>query len=87
MYHDGGQYLPGRLALLPAARYYVPDLTKRPDDFADHDDPDVAFQRVVAAGATVVWSVNNQPFGWCVGRIVDPFGHHWQIGKPLARSP
>ena len=51
------------------------------------DDPDVAFQRVVAAGATVVWSVNNQPFGWCVGRIVDPFGHHWQIGKPLARSP
>jgi len=37
MYHDGGQYLPGRLALLPAARYYVPDLTKRPDDFADHD--------------------------------------------------
>jgi len=36
MYHDGGQYLPGRLALLPAARYYVPDLTKRPDDFADH---------------------------------------------------
>jgi len=25
------------------------------------DDPDVAFQRVVAAGATVIWSVNNQP--------------------------
>ena len=43
------------------------------------DDPDVAFQRVVAAGATVVWSVNNQPFGWCVGRIVDPFGHKWQL--------
>ena len=26
------------------------------------DDPDVAFQRIVAAGATVVWSVNHQPF-------------------------
>lgn len=21
--------------------------------------------------------------GWRVGRIVDPFGHHWEIGKPL----
>jgi PhnB protein len=50
------------------------------------DDPDVAFQRVVAAAATVVCSVNNQPFGWRVGRIVDPFGYHWEIGKPLAKS-
>ena len=40
MHHDGGQYLPGRLALLPAARYYVPDLTKRPDDFAQSPDHD-----------------------------------------------
>jgi PhnB protein len=20
---------------------------------------------------------------WLNGRIVDPFGHHWEIGKPL----
>jgi PhnB protein len=20
--------------------------------------------------------------GWVVGRIMDPFGHHWEIGKP-----
>ncbi len=47
------------------------------------DDPDAVFERAVAAGATVVWPVADQPYGWRVGRIVDPFGHHWEIGKPL----
>ena len=46
------------------------------------EDPDAAFDRAVAAGATVVWPVSNQ-YGWRLGRIVDPFGHHWEIGKPL----
>jgi PhnB protein len=27
--------------------------------------------------------VEDQPYGWRVGRVVDPFGHHWEIGKPL----
>lgn len=47
------------------------------------EDPDAAFERAVTAGATVVWPVSNQ-YGWRLGRIVDPFGHHWEIGKPLA---
>jgi PhnB protein len=47
------------------------------------DDPDTAFQRAVGAGARVVSGVEDQPYGWRVGRIVDPFGHHWEIGKPL----
>ena len=45
-------------------------------------DPDAAFQRAVAAGAKEVWPVANQ-YGWRLGRVVDPFGHHWEIGKPL----
>lgn len=47
------------------------------------NDPDAVFQRAIEAGATVVWPVENQHYGWRVGRIVDPFGHHWEIGKPL----
>jgi len=47
------------------------------------EDPDAVFKLAVTAGATVVWPVNNQ-HGWRVGRIVDPFGHHWEIGRPLA---
>ena len=50
------------------------------------EDPDAAFARAVTAGATVVWPVTDQPYGWRVGRIVDPFGHHWEIGKPLSEG-
>ena len=47
-------------------------------------DPDAVFGRAVAAGATVVQPMTDQPYGWRVGRVVDPFGHHWEIGKPLS---
>lgn len=47
------------------------------------DDPDTLFQRAVAAGAKVVVPMENN-YGWRLGRIVDPYGHHWEIGKPLA---
>ena len=47
------------------------------------EDPDAAFAIAVAAGAVVVSPVQNQ-YGWRVGRIADPFGHHWEIGKPLS---
>jgi PhnB protein len=49
------------------------------------EEPDATFDRAVAAGAKVVWPVDNQN-GWRVGRIVDPFGHHWEIGKPLSEG-
>ncbi len=50
------------------------------------DDPDAAFERAIQAGAALVWPVADQPYGWRVGRLVDPFGHHWEIGKPLPGS-
>jgi PhnB protein len=49
------------------------------------DDPDSVFDRAVAAGAAVVWPVSNQ-HGWRIGRVVDPFGHHWEICKPLSEG-
>lgn len=51
------------------------------------EDPDGMFQRALAAGAKVVWPVADQPYGWRVGRLADPYGHHWEIGKPLGGSP
>lgn len=45
-------------------------------------DPDAMFARAVAAGATVVNAVSEM-YGWRVGRVVDPFGHHWEIGREL----
>jgi PhnB protein len=45
-------------------------------------DPDAFFARAVAAGAKQVSAV-EEGNGWRVGRVVDPFGHHWEIGRPL----
>jgi PhnB protein len=47
------------------------------------DDPDSVFAQAVAEGAVEVWPVADQEYGWRVGRLVDPFGHHWEIGRPL----
>jgi PhnB protein len=46
------------------------------------DDPPAMCARAVAAGATQVTPVSDG-YGWRLGRILDPFGHHWEIGKPL----
>ena len=50
------------------------------------DDPDSALERAKAAGATEVYPVAEE-HGWRLGRIADPFGHHWEIGKPLILWP
>ena len=45
-------------------------------------DPDAMFARALAAGAHEVVAV-KEDYGWRLGRVVDPFGHHWEIGHPL----
>jgi PhnB protein len=45
------------------------------------EHPDVLFARAVAAGARVVHPGEEQPYGWRVGRVADPIGHHWEIGR------
>ena len=45
-------------------------------------DPDAMFARAVNAGAKEVVAVQDA-YGWRLGRVVDPFGHHWEIGHPL----
>jgi PhnB protein len=45
-------------------------------------DPDAMFSKAVGAGARVVFAV-EESHGWRLGRVVDPFGHHWEIGRPV----
>jgi PhnB protein len=47
------------------------------------EDPDSMVEQAVSAGATVVWPVTEHSYGWRLGRIEDPFGHHWEIGRPI----
>ncbi len=49
-------------------------------------DPHAVVERAVALGATEVSPVEEE-HGWLLGRIEDPFGHHWEIGKPLVEWP
>jgi PhnB protein len=46
-------------------------------------DPEATFARVLAAGATEVFPV-TESHGWKTGRVTDPFGHQWEIGRPVA---
>jgi PhnB protein len=50
------------------------------------DDPDAAIARAVEAGATLGYAAADE-HGWRLGRIEDPYGHSWEIGKPLIPWP
>ena len=45
-------------------------------------DPDAMVAKALAAGAREVFAV-GEAHGWRLGRVVDPFGHHWEIGRRL----
>lgn len=46
-------------------------------------DPDLLFSRALAAGATQICPVTTEDT-WRIGKLKDPFGHIWEIGRPLA---
>lgn len=46
-------------------------------------DPDAVAARAVAAGARLAYAVADQEYGWRLGRVEDPYGHSWEIGRPL----
>lgn len=46
-------------------------------------DPDAVSRQAVLAGATEIYPVADQDYGYRLGRIKDPFGHHWEICRKL----
>jgi PhnB protein len=47
------------------------------------EDPDTVFAKALKAGATQICPMTTEEF-WRIGKLADPFGHIWEIGKPLA---
>lgn len=45
-------------------------------------DPEVVFTKAIKAGAKEIFPVTEE-YGWLLGRVIDPFGIHWEIGHPL----
>jgi PhnB protein len=50
------------------------------------EDPDSIVRWAVASGAMESSPVQEE-HGWRLGRIIDPFGHEWEIGAPLGTWP
>jgi PhnB protein len=50
------------------------------------EDPEHVVAQAIASGATLASAVGDE-HGWRLGRIIDPFGHEWEIGKPLGAWP
>jgi PhnB protein len=46
------------------------------------EDPDAVYERAVGAGAAIVAPVHDE-HGWRTGRMTDPFGHDWEVSRPL----
>ncbi|MCA9559354.1 MAG: VOC family protein [Myxococcales bacterium] len=47
------------------------------------DDPDATAARAVELGAEVVFPIRDQFYGRREGRIRDPFGHLWILGRVI----
>jgi PhnB protein len=50
------------------------------------DDPETVVEQAVAAGASLTSPVGDE-HGWRLGRIIDPYGHEWEIGRPIGPWP
>jgi len=46
------------------------------------EDPHATQAQAVKAGATEVLPV-SEAHGWRLGRVRDPFAHHWEIGRTV----
>ena len=79
---DGGVLAERRVARARQLQPRVARRRHRPDD-PDRAGPRRGVREGIAAGAREVVAV-EEDYGWRLGRVVDPFGHHWEIGRPLA---
>jgi PhnB protein len=86
---DGGRVVVAQLAVGGAEFWVQEDAAAGPGTpggaarlIVTVADPDALFARALAAGAAAVFPV-GEAHGWRLGRLADPFGHHWEIGRPL----
>ena len=47
------------------------------------EDVDAAWERALAAGAEVIYPLEDQFYGERGGRVRDPFGHHWMLSQVI----
>lgn len=93
--HEGGGEVVSKLSV-DGAEFWVADEAPSSENFSPETlnggtvrmiltvpDPDTLFAQALVAGAREVFPV-GEGHGWRLGRLIDPYGHHWEIGHPLA---
>jgi len=93
-----GDDIVAQLAVGDAA-FWVASADSSPGRFSPHsiggatsrillvvEDPDVVLRQAVGAGGAEASPVGDE-HGWRLGRMVDPFGQEWEIGRPLGAWP
>jgi PhnB protein len=89
---DSGRPVVAQLAISDADFWIQedPDISTSPDSRAIRmiltvDDPDSIFRQALRAGATAIADVHDE-HGWRTGRLADPFGHQWEVARPLPNA-
>jgi PhnB protein len=88
---ENGKLVIAQLAIKGADFWIQEDPNSRPESAGQGSvrmimtvkDPDFVFAQALTAGATEVSPI-NEDYGWRIGRIVDPFGYHWEVGRQLS---
>lgn len=47
------------------------------------DDPDAVMAQAIAAGGKEVTPIQDYDYHYRQGMVKDPFGHYWEISKPI----
>jgi PhnB protein len=87
-----GRVVVAQLSIGEAEFWIQENLEQRPDPYHGQihmvltvDDLEALFRRALAAGGTEIAPLCCG-HGWRSGRLADPFGHHWEVGAPLAST-
>ena len=87
-----GRVVIARLTVGEEEFWIQENLDERPDPYHGRihmvltvDSLEAVFCRAIAAGGTEIAPVSSA-LGWRSGRLEDPFGHHWEVGTPLAAA-
>jgi len=87
---DDGKLAVAQLAVEGAAFWVQDDSEESPEArgsvsarmILSVQDPDLAFDQAIAAGAIEVGPVSDA-YGWRTGRLTDPLGYDWELSRRL----
>ena len=89
---DAGRVVVAQLAVGAADFWIQDDREARPEACAGAvrmiltvEDPESVHAEALKAGATEIAPV-SEGHGWLIGRLSDPFGHQWEVGRPLKNA-